>query len=197
MGGINTIVQVDELLMRGKRKYNRGRLLGADIDTKNVDIDDLSDEEEPDFNNRNYGKKLTGPWVFGMCQKDKNGVIDARYFIVEKKNRQSFHEVIQNEFEVGTEIHSDEWLAYKTIENKGYIHKTVNHSQFFVDPTSGAHTQRIESLWGSLTLRIVKKMHGTSPSLLPSYLAEQWWRLKNKSNNTFDCFLRDVKLYCT
>jgi len=84
-GGINTIVQVYESLMRGKRKYNRGRLLGADIAIENVDVDELSDEEEPDFNNRNYGKKLTGPWVFGMWQKDKNGVIDARYFVVEKQ----------------------------------------------------------------------------------------------------------------
>jgi len=79
-----------------------------------------------------------------MCRKDKNGVIDARYFIVEK--RQKLHKIIKNDIEVGTEIHSDEWLAYKTIENKGYIHKTVNNSQYFIDPTSGAHTHRIESL---------------------------------------------------
>ena len=92
--------------MCGKRKYNRGRLLGADIATENVDVDELSDEEEPDFNNRNYGKKLTGPWVFGMCQQDENVVIDARYFIVEKRDR--IHKIIQNEIEVGTEIHSDE-----------------------------------------------------------------------------------------
>jgi len=26
-----------------------------------VDVDELSDEEELDFNNRNFGKKLTGP----------------------------------------------------------------------------------------------------------------------------------------
>jgi hypothetical protein len=38
MGDTNTIVQLDESLMRGKRKYNRGRLLGADIATENVDV---------------------------------------------------------------------------------------------------------------------------------------------------------------
>lgn len=31
MGSINTIFQVDESLMCGKRKYNRGQLLGANI----------------------------------------------------------------------------------------------------------------------------------------------------------------------
>jgi len=36
--------------------------LGADIAIENVDIDELSDEEEPDFSNRIYGKKQTWPW---------------------------------------------------------------------------------------------------------------------------------------
>jgi len=45
--------------MRGKRKYNRGRLLGVDIATENVYVNEVSDEAEPDFSN--YGKKLTGP----------------------------------------------------------------------------------------------------------------------------------------
>ncbi|KAF0752080.1 THAP-type domain-containing protein [Aphis craccivora] len=130
MVGRNTIVQVDESLMRGNRKSSRGRLLGANIATENVDVNE----------------KYT------------------------------------------------EWLAYKTLETKEYIYKTVNHSKFFVDPINGAHTQRIESLWRGLKLRILKKMHGTSPSLLPSYLAEQWWRLKNSNDDIIKCFLRDVKI---
>ena len=43
-----------------------------------------------------------------MCQKDENGVIDARYFVVEKRDRQTLHGIIQNEIEIDTEIHSDE-----------------------------------------------------------------------------------------
>jgi hypothetical protein len=46
--------------------------------------------------------------VFGICQKYENGVIDATYFTVKKRERQTLHEIIQNEIEVGTEIHSDE-----------------------------------------------------------------------------------------
>jgi len=75
-----------------------------------------------------------------MCKKDENGVIEARYFGCRKK-RQSLYGIIQNEIEIGTEIHSDEWFAYKTLQTKGYIHKTVNHFQFFVDPISGGYTK--------------------------------------------------------
>jgi len=35
--------------------------LGADISTENVDVDKFRDEKQPEFNNKNYGKKLTGP----------------------------------------------------------------------------------------------------------------------------------------
>lgn len=74
-----------------------------------------------------------------MCQKDKNGVIKARYFVVKKRDKQTLHGIIQNEIVIGTEIHSDEWFAYyKTLKNKGYIRKTVNHFQFFVDTTHKA-----------------------------------------------------------
>lgn len=73
-----------------------------------MDVDNLRDEEGLDFYNRNYGNKLTGPWVFEMYQKDENGVIDIRYFVVEKRDWQILHGIIQNKFEIGIEIHLDE-----------------------------------------------------------------------------------------
>lgn len=78
MGGKNTIVQVDEFLMCGKIMYNVGRLLGADIATENVDVHEMSDEEEPNFCNWNYGKKLIGRLVYGKRQKYENYIIEIR-----------------------------------------------------------------------------------------------------------------------
>ena len=47
----------------------------------------------------------------------------------------------------GTIIHTDCWKAYSKLVEHGYVHGTVNHSENFVDPESGAHTQSIESNW--------------------------------------------------
>lgn len=86
------------------------------------------------------------------------------------------------------------WLGYKGISEKGYVHETVNHSVNFVDPETGANTQRIESLWTPLGLKIVKKMYGTNEDLLERYLAKYWWRGLNKTDDIFDSFLRDIKI---
>jgi len=42
--------------MHGKRKYNRGQLLGADTATENVYVNEVRDKGNPDFRNQNYGK---------------------------------------------------------------------------------------------------------------------------------------------
>ena len=47
--------------------------------------------------------------------------------------------IIQQYIRPGTLIISDEWRAYCQIPSLGYTHQTVNHSQNFVNPATGAH----------------------------------------------------------
>src|SRR4051794_20645916 len=111
---------------------------------------------------------------------------------VNKRDKATLWPIIKAEVKEGTEIHSDEWSAYRGLERAGYIHRTVNHKKFFVDPVSGAHTQSIESLW-----RIVKTRYGIkvcgATSLLESKLIEEWWRGLNK-DTLWAAFFRDMKI---
>eukprot|EP00644_Phytophthora_capsici_P013677 jgi/Phyca11/117422/e_gw1.33.418.1 len=55
-----------------------------------------------------------------------------------------------------------------------YTHKWVNHSKNFVDPTTGACTNRIEGTWEVRVKHKLKKMRGIDKHLLPSYL-RSWY----------------------
>ena len=54
-------------------------------------------------------------------------------------------------------------------------HSTVNHTLEFVNPTTGTHTQHVESYWGRVK-KLFKSMKGVHAEQLPSYLDELMWR---------------------
>ena len=163
MDGQGKAVQIDETLLRGKRK-EKGLLLLGDPEQ---DTGDQSSEDEGlvTYERRNYGRRIEGPWVSGLATKLDNGVVERRFFIVLRRDRQTLHNLIQAKVEPGTTLHSDEWPAYKGIDQLGYVHETMNHSENFVDRESGAHTQLIESLWTTLKLKVLKEKRGKTQDL--------------------------------
>jgi len=147
MGGKGYIVQIDESLFQGKRKYNRGRLrLGDHRPNDNTnsysdsisysDFENDSDEENQNIENqnRNYGNRVQGPWVFGMCCLRQDNILKRRYFIVDKRDRETLLPIIIQKIEPETAIYSDEWRAYSALKDHGFLHQTVNHSKNFIDP---------------------------------------------------------------
>ncbi|KAI9993211.1 hypothetical protein PInf_015282 [Phytophthora infestans] len=77
---------------------------------------------------------------------------------------------------------SDQFTSYVSMNDKhtlannrhlrgmSYKHKWVNQSKTYVDPITGAHTNRVEGAWEIRIKQHVKK------ELLPMYLDEYMWR---------------------
>ena len=118
----------------------------------------------------NQGRILPPTWVFGgICRESRE------CFMVEVPDRtaKTLLEIIKERIAVGTTVISDCWRAYKTaeLEAAGYEHLRVNHSLNFIDPSTGAHTQTVERLWGSAKERN-KRQRGKKRELLDSYMQE-------------------------
>ena len=90
------------------------------------------------------GRYVEGKWVFGgICRETK-----ACFLVpVERRDKDTLIPIIRAQILPGTCVMSDMWKAYDCLQDEGYNHLTVNHSLNFVDPDTGAHTQRIENTW--------------------------------------------------
>ena len=145
LGGPNVVVQIDESLFRHKPKYHRGRAAAGD------------------------------QWVFGACDTSTTPAV-AYMELVPDRRAATLMPIIRRIVLPGSTIHSDQWAAYRQLHaDPNYTYATVNHSQNFVDPVTGAHTQAIESYWAKVK-QTFKSMKGVSSAQLPSYLDERMWR---------------------
>lgn len=191
MGGPGEEVQIDESFFGGKRKYKRGRLLAKDKFEKrrrplSKSRAKTGKKKASPTKRKNFGNRVVNRfgWVFGLVWARPDGVRERRFFRVEKRDRATLRPIIEQHVAGGTTIVSDCWKAYHGLgdwcpSNGGppYLHKTVNHSENFVDPASGAHTQRIESCWRILKIQLRSVVSGKrSSEIARAYLAEAYFR---------------------
>ena len=164
------------------RSHLIGRMLQGD------QAPDSTDSEAIEENDRNHGRRIDGPWVFGLKKGD-----DCRLSYIQKRDRETLIPIIQREVVENSVIHSDEWRAYSNLNDFNYIHQTVNHQENYVNPVTGAHTQAIERSWLDSKIRILKKMRGVTPQTFQSHLDYFCWRQMRKSHDDlFLCFLSDI-----
>ena len=83
---------------------------------------------------------------------------------------------------------SDEWAGYRSLSQQRYHHITVNHTEHFVDPVTGCHTQTIESFWANSKVHF-KKRHGVRDFQLPAHLDETMFRWRNEKKDMFSLML--------
>ena len=107
---------------------------------------------------------------------------------VKDRTKETLTALIKEYIEPGTTIFSDCWKGYSELEKEGYIHQTVNHSLYFVDPETGASTQNIERCWRDTSATVPK--YGRSEHHFDGYLATSIFIRKHKSHfRRFHTFL--------
>lgn len=137
--------------------------------------------DESKFGKRKYnrGRAVDGQWVFGGIERSS-----GKCFLVavENRTRETLVPIIKKYILPGTTIMSDCWKPYDVLGQEGYTHLRVNHSVEFVDASTGACTNKIESTW-----RAAKKHFpagsGRRKHFFAGYLAKYVFFKKCKAEN--------------
>lgn len=141
-------------------------------------------------------------WVFGMLgvrlnQQRTSGKPILR--LMERRSRRQLVPLIAHHVRPGSSVISDEWRAYRILPALGYNHHTVNHSRWYVDPQTGAHTQHIERAWRSYKEQVWRLRGNRTESLLSDHLAViEWneWLAKKHHDGAFGRLIYDIsKIY--
>jgi len=118
------------------------------------------------------GRAVNQQWVFGLYDTSTKR---EHIQLVDDRRAETLIPIIQKYIKPGSTIFSDQWAAYRDLQRLGYVHHTVNHSQNFVDPTTGTFTNAIEAYWSRVKRNI--RLHWLSRrDQLPLRIDEfLWW----------------------
>lgn len=124
----------------------------------------------------NRGHRVEGVWV--LCGVERT--VERKVFCVavEKRDALTLENIIAEHVFPGSIVHTDLWRGYSNLEaGLGLLHRTVNHSQCFVDPITGVHTNTIEGTNNGLKIQI--KPRNRVAKNMEYHLGEFVWRRLN------------------
>ncbi len=106
--------------------------------------------DESKFGKRKYNRchRVEGVWIFGGVEQTEERKVFLS--IVEKRDAHTLRSQILKHVRRGSIVVTDFWRGYLGLEELGFVHLRVNHSETFVDAESGACTNTIEGTWSAL-----------------------------------------------
>ena len=103
---------------------------------------------------------------------------------------------VQKSVDFKANVYTDGLLAYHTLYNTGWKHKSVNHQKEYVSSTDPkVHTQNIENLWSNMRRGIRGVYRHVDAKYLQAYIDEYAFRYSNRnkpSGYMFDIILSRV-----
>ena len=133
--------------------------------------------------------------IFGMVQRD--GKVVAMK--VEDTKGATLMPIVSQFVEEGTVTYTDEASIYNKLEENGYEHVFVNHSQREYVRAKDIHTNGIEGFWAHFKRVVFCTYHCVSKDYLPRYIDEQVYRWNTRDNSASwrfaDMFSKAVKSF--
>lgn len=153
-----------------------------------VEIDECCIGRKRKFN-RGYFRGSGNKWIFGILDLTTK---KCHVQYVQDRTRGTLYQIIRQFVIQGTTIHSDEAQVYATLNQEGFVHRTVCHQENYVNPLDGTTTNHIENFWSHLK-NYVNKLYDISADNLPVHLDEYMYRWNTKFNGPFfDILLADI-----
>lgn len=128
--------------------------------------------------------------VFGMIERGGKVITTT----VKGRAKEIILPIIGSSIIAGSTIHSDEYRGYRPLNEMGYQHATVNHSNY--QWTNGnVYTNSIEGFWSNLKKSLAGTHTHVSAKYLQSYLNEFNFRHNNRKDVVmFDAILNGLNV---
>jgi transposase-like protein len=113
--------------------------------------------------------------VMGLLARHGENGSQVRLEVIQNRKKHQLEQTISENVEPGTALYTDALRSYDRMEQRGYVHKVIDHAEAYVD--GQVHTNGLENFW-SLLKRAIK---GTYVSVEPfRYLDEQTFRFNSR-----------------
>jgi transposase len=169
---------------------------GMQLEGSTVEMDEMyhGGRRRGDFHGRpieGISHKVT---VVGMAERstpERTGRIIAR--VAPNAQKKTLHGMVKEYILPGSTVFTDDYVAYDGVENLGYVHRRIRHSQK-VYVMGDVHTQTIEGFWSLVKRGIGGVYHNVSAKYLQSYLNEYCFRYnrREQGNQQFRSILSRV-----
>lgn len=117
--------------------------------------------------------------VFGLVQRQGK----VRAVAVSNVKSKTLMPIITENVVEGSTVHTDEFMVYDALTDRGYDHKRVLHAAK-VYVMGDVHTNTIEGFWALIKTGIIGVYHGVSTKHLQSYLNEYAFRYNHRKDET-------------
>jgi transposase-like protein len=114
--------------------------------------------------------------VMGMRDRETRQI---RAKVIPNTNRETLQNEILNNITKGSTVYTDQAQSYYKLEEKQFIHDTVNHLQEYV--RGQVHTNGIENFWSLLKRALKGTYVAVEPFHLDRYVTEQVFRFNNRA----------------